>query len=842
MRRGTHLAAAACAALGFCAAAYGQAADDALRRAVEADWAAQDGYRAGGEIAAIRKVLVEIGRPVSASAEGAASREALLAVYREACEARRRQRLAPYAVQLRHVVFTKHFDMGGSHYAYTEGLSDAQAERHFRPGGGLFLLEMQPTTSVWPRVRTLLDAGGDGVIRDPDVSFDGRRVLLAWKKSDRQDDYHLYELSVTADANGAARAAGPPRQLTGGLGFADYEGCYLPAGGIVFNSTRCVQTVDCWWTEVSNLYTCDGDGRFLRRVSYDQVHTNFPAVTPDGRVIYTRWDYNDRGQIYPQGLFQMNPDGTAQTEAYGNNSWFPTTLLHARAIGGTGRYVAIATGHHTRQNGWLCTVDPQRGRQENAGVQLVAPLRETPAVRIDRYGQSGDQFQYPYPLVGEAVASSAIDGPGRVAFLVAMKPAAAPRGANFGIYWVDVAGRRELLAADEKISCNQPVPLAPRPVPHRRPDLRDYRRGDGVVYLQDVHAGPGLAGVPRGAIRALRVVALEFRAAGVDNNGNRGPAGSALVSTPVSINGSWDVKVVLGEAGVQADGSACFIVPAHTPVYFQAIDANGCAAQTMRSWVTLQPGESVSCAGCHEDKNTAPPVHAATLAMRSGPQELDRTFGRPRGFSFQREIQPTLDRHCVKCHHLAPKQPPPRPKAARHKGAYPQDPFAKSGAAKRPGGPARLADEPRRPREEPAGSSPDATDILSAFSLKGAPGEWSHSYRALADPKVCSWISAQSEPAMLPPYHAGAARSKLVAMLAAGHVGRDGKRRVNLSAAEMARLACWIDLLVPCFGDYTERKLSAPGKYEHFLAKRRAWEAQERRNVTELLRLKNTAR
>ncbi|MBM3475822.1 MAG: hypothetical protein FJX75_21350, partial [Armatimonadetes bacterium] len=246
-------------------------------------------------------------------------------------EARRRDLLAPHAAQLYRIVFTRHYDLGGSHYAYTEGQSDAQNERHFVPGSSLCLLEMD---GLYGAVRTLLDDPG-GAIRDPDVSYDGSRILFAHKKSLNEDDYHLYEMTV---------ADGSVRQLTFGLGFADYEGAYLPSGDLVFSSTRCVQTVDCWWTEVSNLYTCDGDGRYLRRLGFDQVHTNFPTVTPDGRVIYTRWEYNDRGQIFPQGLFIMNPDGTGQTALYGNNSWFPTALLHARAIPGTGKYVAIFSG------------------------------------------------------------------------------------------------------------------------------------------------------------------------------------------------------------------------------------------------------------------------------------------------------------------------------------------------------------------------------------------------------------------------------------------------------------------------------------------------------------------
>ncbi|MDZ7617668.1 MAG: hypothetical protein U1E05_11725, partial [Patescibacteria group bacterium] len=527
------------------------------------------------------------------------------ALYLDAAAARRAAMLAPHRDLLRQVVFAKHFNMGVSHYAYTEGQSDAQHERQFYPGGALCVLELD---GLFGTVRTLL-ADPEGVVRNPDVSYDGSRILFAWKKSDREDDYHLYDLDL---------ASGRIRQLTSGLGFADYEGAYLPNGHIVFNSSRCVQTVDCWWTEVSNLYTCDADGRFLRRLSFDQVHTNFPTVTEDGRVLYTRWDYNDRGQLYPQPLFQMFPDGTGQTEFYGNNSWFPTTIKHARGIAGTQKVLAVATGHHSYQAGKLCMIDPALGRQENEGVQLIAPVRETAAERIDAYGQAGELFQYPYPL-------------SETEYLVTYHPAGwTDRGRRatepkFGIYFMTIDGRRELLASDSELSCNQPIPLAPRCRPHLRPNLVDYRESTGTYYVQDVYAGDGLAGVERGTIKRLRVVALDFRAAGVGQLFGRGPGGQGHPSTPIAVgNGSWDVKVVLGEAEVHPDGSAFFEAPARTPVYFQTLDERGYAVQTMRSWSTLQPGENYACVGCHEHKNSAPLAHAPrTLAMQTGPRPLD---------------------------------------------------------------------------------------------------------------------------------------------------------------------------------------------------------------------------
>ncbi len=711
------------------------------------------------------------------------------ALYLRACVDRRATRLRNLLQKAPRIIFTKHFDLGGSHYAYTEGQSDAQAERHFQPGSSLCLLVLD---GVFGSTRTLLCDRG-GVIRDPDVSHDARRVLFAWKKSLNEDDYHLYEMKL---------ADGSVRQLTFGLGFADYEGAYAPNGNIIFNSTRCVQTVDCWWTEVSNLYTCDGDGRHLRRLAFDQVHSNFPTVTPDGRVLYTRWEYNDRGQIFVQGLFQMNPDGTGQTAFYGNNSWFPTTILHARAIPGTQKVVAVFSGHHTTQKGWLGILDPARGREENQGARLIAPVRTTEAVRIDAYGQEGDQFQYPYPL-------------NECEFLVALRPAGV-RG-PFAIYWVDQDGRRELLAWDPSISCNQPIPLAPRPTPPQRPEAADYRQTQGVCCIQDIYEGLSLAGVPRGAVKKLRVVALVFRAAGIGENRSQGAAGAALSSTPVSIgNGAWDPKVVLGEATVHEDGSALFAVPSRTPLYFQALDQRGRVVQTMRSWTTLQPGERVGCVGCHESRNTTPRWSATVpRAFRAGVEWLSSSTVPARGFSFPKDIQPILDRHCVRCHHRSPAEAPPAPQPDAAFSLLARE--VVDPAAKRRWSEAYLALTQSAPRSIVGGP----------MSYIGRPGE------------LVNWIEAQSPPSPLPPYSAGAAKSRLLALLEDGHYD------VKLTEEELARLACWIDLGVPFCGDYREANAWSPeelARYDHFETKRRQMEQIERQSIDALLGLPSPTR
>jgi hypothetical protein len=309
--------------------------------------------------------------------------------------------------------------------------------------------------------------------------------------------------------------------------------------------------------------------------------------------------------------------------------------------------------------------------------------------------------------------------------------------------------------------------------------------------------------VTRGVVKNLRVVALEYRAAAINSNGNSGPAGGALISTPVSIEGTWDVKIVLGTTKVYEDGSACFVAPAKTPVYFQALDEKNQAVQSMRSWATLQPGETASCVGCHENKNTAPLTGKLTAAMKAGPQKLVEPAGGVRGFGFRTEIQPILDRKCVSCHYVNE--------------------------------PGRLVDPkgtmPEFSSEWMKGVVVEAAEVKAAFSLNGGPGFWSPAYRSLANRRVVNWINAQSEPNMLPAYHAGSTRSKLIGLLREGHYG------VKMTDEEMDAFSCWIDLLVPYLGAYTEcMNAGDRAKYEKMMKKRRGWEEQEERNIEQLIR------
>ena len=458
-----------------------------------------------------------------------------------------------------------------------------------------------------------------GRISNVDVDFDADRLLFS-------DSQNVWE--VKSDGTGARQITKPADEHV-----HHYDPCFLPNEKICFVSTACEQAVPCtgqWY--VGNLHLMDADGNNERRLTYDQDHNWNPAVLNDGRVLYTRWEYTDTPHYFTRLLFHMNPDGTGQKEYYGSNSYWPNAMFWTRPIPGhPSEVVTIVSGHHgVSRVGELVLLDPALGRHEADGVVQRIPGRGKkvePVIMDGLVRDTWPRFAMPYPLADP----DATAGAGKY-FLVNMQPA---EWEPWGLYLVDVFDNVTPLLTG---GYSQPVPLRPRPRPPVIPAKVDLTEKQAVVYLADVYSGGGLKGYPRGSIRSLRVGSHHFRYGG---NGD---------TSASSIQGGWDVKRILGTVPVNEDGSAMFHVPANTPIFLQPLDEEGKSQQVMRSWFSAMPGEVLSCVGCHESQNEAPPAQYVTMATRRAPDEIRPWGGPARGFSFDREVQPLLDRKCAGCH------------------------------------------------------------------------------------------------------------------------------------------------------------------------------------------------
>jgi len=459
---------------------------------------------------------------------------------------------------------------------------------HGADGGRLCTLDVR-TGEV---AALLADPGG--AMRDPQVHYDGQKVLFSYRKGGSHQ-YHLYEIGI--DGTGL-------RQITGGP-WDDVEPAYLPDGGIVFCSTRCKRYIGCWVAPTAVLYRCDADGKNIRMLSSGGFTENTPAVLPDGRVLYTRWEYVNRDPVSFHHLWTMNPDGSGQTVYFGNMR--PGgVFIDARAIPGSDRVALIHSPGHGRNEhaGYVATISSRNGPDAFREMKHLSPARD---------------LRDPYPLSGSLLLAA--------------------RGKS--IILLDGRGRIEQLHTAAAM-VHEPRPVMVRRRERVLPSRADPAQEAATLLLMDVYQGRNMAGVRRGAIKKLLVLEDLPKPANYHGGGSQ-PIGHGVTST---------LKRVLGTVPVAPDGSACFRVPPMRSVYFAALDADDLSVKQMRSFVTLQPGETLGCVGCHEPRTRTPATTARRVlqALRRPPSPIRPIEEAPDVLDFPRDVQPILDRHCVHCH------------------------------------------------------------------------------------------------------------------------------------------------------------------------------------------------
>jgi hypothetical protein len=473
-----------------------------------------------------------------------------------------------------------------------------------------------------PKLETIYQPEVPRLITDIELHPDAGRILFS--SLGVHDRWQVFEMNLEDGS--------PPRPLPLIIepDVDNYDACYLPDGNILFASTATYTGVPCvsGKTHVGNLHRFIPATGAIRRLTFDQEHNWNPTILPDGRVMYQRWEYSDLPHSNSRLLFQMNPDGTNQSELYGSNSYFPNSFFYARPVPGhASKLVGVAGGHHgVARAGRLLMLDPDLARREADGVVHEFPHRGRkvePLVKDQLVKDVWPQFLMPWPLDEKHV-------------IVSCKPSAQ---SMWGIYLVDTFDNMTLLHEVPGQSLFEPMVLEKQTRAPVIPDRTVASRNDATVLLSDIYQGPGLEGVARGSVKKLRVIEYYF--------GMRDMGG---LLGAVGMDGPWDIRRVLGTVPVEEDGSAHFTIPANTPLMVQPLDADGQAMQTMRSWFTGMPGERVSCIGCHASMNEAPPTAVARAAMLP-PADIEATWLAPvRGFNFAREVQPVLDRHCTACH------------------------------------------------------------------------------------------------------------------------------------------------------------------------------------------------
>ncbi|MEN6605704.1 MAG: hypothetical protein ABFD60_00545, partial [Bryobacteraceae bacterium] len=376
------------------------------------------------------------------------------------------------------------------------------------------------------KLSTFYQPDGTKIVSDVDLDFDASRVMFSSIGS--SDRWRLFE--VKADGTGL-------RQITPDVPDVDhFDSCYMPNGRIAFAATSALQGMPCigGGAPMAQMFTCDNSGKDIRQITFEQDSDWTPSVHNNGQLLYLRWEYTDTPHYFTRLLFHANPDGTGQMEYFHSNSYFPNTYFYARSIpGDSSAVVGIASGHHgIPRSGRLIIFDPARGRHEVDGAVQEIPgygKKVESFIKDPLIEGVWPQFLHPYPLADYQDPESPIGG-GKY-FLVAMKR---DEGSLWGIYLVDIFDNITLLKEVEGAALLEPIPFHVVPRPPVIPDRTKPGDKEATVYLSDIYSGPGLTGIPRGAVKSLRVFSYHF------NYNFTGGHDS------VGVQSGWDIKRILG--------------------------------------------------------------------------------------------------------------------------------------------------------------------------------------------------------------------------------------------------------------------------------------------------------
>jgi len=705
--------------------------------------------------------------------------------------------VSPDELGFEELVFVKRKPYSSDHY-YTD-INNGTSPDRFLPDNGIYIFNLR-TRSERPVVRAADMPGGKGFIGKISLSFDAKKVLFDFRQ-DPGSGFRIWEVGV--DGTGLRQVSFPPpdekekvARWYNGWHTDDIHPNYLQDGKIIFSSTRCEHTVLCGGSShlvAPGLYRMDADGSHVEQLTQSPVSEFCPLVMDDGRVMYHRWEYVDKGARVAKVVWAMNPDGSRPQELYGLADDDTTIYMYPQPLPGSShRFVCVGTCHFPQGGclGPILLVDFGMGMRErgpdpnepgfvkgdtrypviNITPEVFIPRRSEPGwcflTKDGKYvgdgdGRKGHLFTHPYPVSDRK-------------FLVSYKVNPTDHYKEvpnaYALYLIDTEGMRRPVHADPKLSCWHPLPLVPRPVPPLVQSSRDPQyaaSNQALCFVANVYQG--MEGVEPGQVKWLRINEALPRYWSTGRRWN-----------PSLSSSSWKAalwpRVQWGVVPVEKDGSAHFVVPANRAIFFQALDENFREIQRERTYVNYAPGEVRSCTGCHgQSSTTSSPGSAATrLALMRPPStpqpqpcDLKANGGDGRAgqvIHYPKDIQPIFDAKCVSCH-----------------------------GAKDPAGKLRLTGEITEyynTSYEELARKQLAGPIIPEFTsfLQGDRGNYNGAY--------------------LPPRHLGCPTSTLVAVLTnPGHAknAKDDHSKM-LTQMELMVVSRWVDANYQFYGSYFGRQ------------------------------------
>jgi hypothetical protein len=469
-------------------------------------------------------------------------------------------------------------------------------------GGRLVLLTKDGSTRV-------LTADFESAA-DPAISFDGKRILFAAKKS-APDRWNIFEMA--ADGSGIHQVT----HEAGNCRTPMYQSAlfYLndarPSYQVTFVSDVAGELNEVGQPTKTDLYSVRFDGTGLRRLTYGVSASYDPFQMQDGRILFSNWQRSQlgKGVLGSIDLSAVHLDGTDYAAFSG------TQGLRIK-------HMACATS-----KGKVAFVESERPPWDGSGsigvISLRRNLHSYKAVTVLADGL----FHSPSPLPDGSI-------------LVSRRPVA---GGVHAIYRLDLeSGSRTLVFGDPGYHSIQAVALAERPEPDGHSSVVEDDQNWSKLYCLSVYENDlKREWMPPGTVRRIRVIEGLPRAAGALQD--------SLVA-PVDSLSEMTQKRLLGDLELDDDGSFHLLVPPNTPIQLQIVDRDGMALRTS-AWIWAKNKENRGCIGCHEDGERTPD-NVFAKALGHDAADLMLLPERRRTVVFLRDIQPIFTAKCANqaCH------------------------------------------------------------------------------------------------------------------------------------------------------------------------------------------------
>lgn len=433
-----------------------------------------------------------------------------------------------------------------------------------------------------------------GVIRKLVLNYSGNLVAFSAKIGGGDANFQIY--TMNPDGTGLTNLS---RNT-----YNDFDPDFLPDGRLVFASDR-----DGWKDPYNEgvapqLYLMNASGNNQKRLTYSASGDYWPVVLKDGRISFRRWDnlrVNSEREYMPTismpygfpenfwmsdingaPLWVINPDGTHPDLFYGSHLTRNRRTFMDHSELPDGRLLAVSTPFSSTYGaGTISILNTEE--YDNVEIPVYKTEPEAAQAAPSPYGR----YRTPVAIAdGRYVASYS---PG-----IVYDDGEHLDDPDFRLVVVDSTGARRTLVNEPGMWEWMPLELKARPTPATLPVTDDPTKDWGIlssanVFLRDAREPESKDPQP-----------IPFPAPGFKVR-----FFAAILTTDHGLHSPFEATNIvrpheyLGEAPVQSDGSFAAMVPAHRPITWQVVNAEGVVQVTERFFTHVGGGEIRFCQGCH---------------------------------------------------------------------------------------------------------------------------------------------------------------------------------------------------------------------------------------------------